>query len=96
MYAVIVELQVKPGQMDAFLPLMRANAAASVKSEPGCHQFDVCLVEGAPDLVMLYELYTDADAFAAHLKADHFARFDRETADMLAGKTVRTGPRIAP
>lgn len=96
MYAVSVELTVKPGGMDDFLPLMLENAAASLREEPGCVQFDVCRVEGAPDVVVLYELYVDADAFAAHLQTEHFARFDSASAPLLDEKTVRTGPRILP
>ena len=96
MFAVCVDLRIKPGQMAAFLPLMIANAEASLRDEPGCHQFDVCRVDADPDLVVLYELYTDADAFAAHLAAPHFQSFDVATAEMVAEKAVRTGPRLVP
>lgn len=91
MFAVCVDLRIKPGQMPRFLPLMQENAAASLEHEQGCHQFDVVRVDGDPDLVVLYETYDDADAFAAHLKTDHFLSFDSAVADLVADKTVRTG-----
>ena len=42
MYVVTVEFVIKPEQVEAFAPLMAANAAASVRDESGCSQFDVC------------------------------------------------------
>ena len=42
MYAVTVVFQIKAEAVEDFLPLMIANAEASLKDEPGCRQFDVC------------------------------------------------------
>ncbi|MCJ7874133.1 putative quinol monooxygenase [Phaeobacter sp. J2-8] len=88
MYAVTVTFTLKPGQGEQFLPLMSDNAATSLRVEEGCHQFDVCTDPARPDEVFLYELYTDAAAFQAHLAADHFKAFDAATADMVADKRV--------
>lgn len=96
MYVVSVELTICAGAMDRFVPLMRENAAASLRDEPGCLQFDVVRCEAAPNLILLWEVYTDAAAFAAHLKTPHFLAFDAAVADMVAAKTVRTGPRLHP
>lgn len=96
MFAVCVEFQVKPEQLDAFLPLMRENAAASVRDEPGCHQFDVVQSSDDPALILLYELYSDAAAFDAHRETPHFRRFDAAIGNMIAAKKVHTGPRLHP
>ena len=40
-YAITVEFRLKPGCMDAFLTLVRDNAAASVREEAECSRFDV-------------------------------------------------------
>lgn len=90
MFAVTVLFQIKRGQMDAFLPAMRANAATSLEREPGCHHFDVCTDANAPDDVFLYELYADADAFQAHLESAHFREFDAAVSQMIISKEVRT------
>lgn len=90
MFAVTVLFQIKRGQMDAFLPAMRTNAATSLEREPGCHQFDVCTDASAPDDVFLYELYADADAFQAHLESAHFKDFDAAVSQMIVSKEVRT------
>ena len=87
MYAVCVTFLIKAGQMEAFLPLMLENAAASLRNEPGCHQFDVCR-EG--DEVFLYELYDDRAAFEAHMQTPHFLSFDGAVASLVAEKTAKT------
>jgi quinol monooxygenase YgiN len=88
-FSLTVTFRLHPGQRDAFLPLIRANADASIRKEPGCLRFDVLLPEDDPQEVFLYEVYTDADAFAAHLAAPHFLSFDRAVRDMVAAKTLR-------
>jgi len=95
MFAVVVQFQLKPGAMQDFLPLMIENARTSKTAEPECHQFDVVTDTDTPDVVFLYELYTDAAAFQAHLKTDHFLRFDAEVADMIADKDVQTFDTVA-
>lgn len=88
MYAVTVTFTLKAGQGARFLPLMRDNAATSLREESGCHRFDVCTDPDRPDDVFLYELYSDAAAFQAHLATGHFKTFDAATADMIADKQV--------
>ncbi|MCT8159440.1 putative quinol monooxygenase [Pseudoruegeria sp. SHC-113] len=87
MFAVTVTFTLKPGQMEAFLPLMLANARTSLEVEPGCLQFDTCRNAGG-DEIFLYEIYTDRAAFDTHLASPHFKAFDAEVADMVAAKQV--------
>ena len=75
MFSLVVQMQVRPERRGEFLAGIAANAEASVRDEPGCLRFDVCSVESEPDRFLLYELYTDADAFAAHKTFSHFARW---------------------
>ena len=90
MYAVVVHLTLKPGTADRFLPLVHENAAASLRDEDECHQLDVCTDPDLPGEVLLYELYSDADAFGVHLKTAHFLHFDAATKDMIDAKVVKT------
>ena len=84
MYAVAVELELKPGTLEAFLPLMMANAHASTGTEPGCRQFDVCSKADQPDHLFLFELYDDKAAFEHHLTTEHFRAFDAAGGAMIA------------
>lgn len=93
-HVVLVQLSVAPERMDEFLPLMRANAAASLRDEAGCRQFDVSVVTDNSAAVLLYEVYDSAEAFAAHLRTRHFLEFDRATATMVLSKTVTAATRL--
>ncbi len=75
MFSLVVQMEVRPGRREQFLAGMSANAEASVRDEPGCLRFDVCSVESDPERFLLYELYTDAEAFEAHKASAHFARW---------------------
>ena len=67
--AIWVEFTVRPGAFGPFHELVTANAAASLRDEPGCRQFDVLVPDdGAGHDVALYEIYDDAAAFDAHLQ----------------------------
>lgn len=90
MFAVTVTFSIHSEHFEAFLPLMRNNAAASKAQEPGCHQFDIATDAARPTEIFLYELYEDANAFQVHLAAEHFKTFDAATAHMIATKTIRT------
>jgi (4S)-4-hydroxy-5-phosphonooxypentane-2,3-dione isomerase len=88
-YVVVVDLTLDGQQRAAFMPLMLANAAASLADEPGCRQFDVCVSPQDADSVLLYEIYDSAAAFEAHLQTPHFLSFDQSTASMVVHKAVR-------
>jgi len=96
MYVVTVLFALNPGLQHDFLPLMSANASASLALEAGCRQFDVCLDPDRPDEVFLYELYDDGEAFQAHLMTPHFKAFASETAPMIAERDIRTFRRLSP
>ena len=92
MHIVAVTFHIDPAHWQAFLSLMQANATASVQDEPGCHQFDVCI--GPDHTVFLYEVYSDPDAFAAHLASKHFQTFNTQTASMIVGRDIGEFTRL--
>ena len=89
MFTLMVQLEVRPEDRDEFLAAITANAAASVRDEPGCHRFDVTAVEGDETRFVLYELYDDAEAFEAHKLAPFFAAW-RQVADRVLTSQVNT------
>lgn len=94
MFAVVVTLQVKDGQMPEFLPAMMENARASL-AEPACQRFDVCTDPDRPNEVFLYEIYDDAAGFDAHLQTSHFKTFDAFAGPLLSAKELRTYQTVA-
>lgn len=89
MFSLLVQMEVRPGRREEFLAGIAANAEASVRDEPGCLRFDVCAVDGDENRFLLYELYTDADAFAAHKASPHFAQW-RTVAEHVVAKQLNT------
>lgn len=89
MIAVTVRFEVKPEAASAFLDLIRQNAQASVRDEPGCHRFDACVDPGRPQEVFLYELYDDRAAFEAHMTTPHFISFDSASAPLIVSKDMQ-------
>ncbi|MDQ6620734.1 MAG: antibiotic biosynthesis monooxygenase [Pseudomonadota bacterium] len=89
MHVVTVEFVVHPESIEPFMQAMLVNARASLEKEPGCTRFDVCVDPENPSHVFLYELYSDAAAFEAHLRTEHFKSFDALVAPWLQSKRVK-------
>jgi (4S)-4-hydroxy-5-phosphonooxypentane-2,3-dione isomerase len=83
MLVVHVHVQVKPGDIEAFLAETRRNAAASLQ-EPGVRRFDVLQEEGDNAHVVLTEVYVDQSAADAHKATAHYARWRDAVAPMMA------------
>lgn len=87
-YAITVDFRLNPGCAAEFLPLIDKNAALSLRDEPGCERFDVLTVDSDADHVLLYEVYADRQAFAAHCETAHFLEFDQVTRALVRDKQV--------
>lgn len=90
MFAVCVTFQIRTDAFDRFVALVRDNAKASLRDEPGCARFDVCICADRPGEVFLYEIYASPEAFAAHKAMPHYKAFDAAVKDMVTEKTVKT------
>ncbi|AKS34330.1 putative quinol monooxygenase [Mycolicibacterium goodii] len=78
MYSLFVTLDVHRDRLPEFVDAIMANAAASLRDEPGCLVFDVHQDAERPTRFYLYEIYTDEDAFrTAHRSAPHYARWQK-------------------
>ena len=91
MFSLVVQMEVRPGRREEFLAGMAANAEASVRDEPGCLRFDISSVDGDENRFVLYELYADAEAFAAHKTTPHFARWRTVAEQVVVGQVNTPG-----
>ena len=96
MHAVLVWFDVVPERLEDFRAAMQKQAENSMNLEPDCRFFDVCTSEDYPNRVFLYELYTDAVAFQAHLDSAHFKAFAEQVAPWITGRTIENWRRIHP
>jgi len=96
MIHVIANIDVKPGQRDAFLDIFRANVPA-VRAEDGCIAYTptVDLDSGIPvqvvreNVVTVVEAWESLDALRAHLAAPHMKAYKEATKDMTVGVTLQ-------
>lgn len=85
---VLVEFTIAPAHAEVFLARVQQQAADSLALEEACTHFDVAHDPADRGRVLLYEIYDDDAAFAAHLASEHFKAFDAEVADWVIGKQV--------
>jgi (4S)-4-hydroxy-5-phosphonooxypentane-2,3-dione isomerase len=89
-----VDIDVVPGQIDAYLAALKENGAASVK-EAGCHDFFITVSQKDPNHVLIIEVYDNAAAAAAHRETEHFKKYAATTKDMVAKRELRTFNSVA-
>jgi len=87
-YVITVDFYLHTGTLEPFLRLIKENAEKSLTDEPGCDRFDVLIEKGAPDHIVLYEIYKDRAAFDFHLKSRHFAQFNAASQRYVRDKKV--------
>lgn len=90
---VFVTVKLKPNSIEAFLPLIRENATASVRDEPGCHVFDIIQPKDEADTIYLYEVYAGDQAFEAHKQTSHYEAFFKDAEGMVKSLTSIRGVR---
>ena len=93
-YVVLVDFRLKAGARPAFRKLVDENARQSAREEPGCRRFDVIEPAQGADTILLYEIYGDRAAFEAHVRSEHFARFDAASAGLVVSKSVVVGELV--
>jgi quinol monooxygenase YgiN len=76
--AVIGTIVVQEGSREEVLRAVLAHRERCLKEEPGTLQFEVLVPNTDPTKLMLYELYADAAAFAAHFKGTSMTRVREE------------------
>lgn len=96
MEVLVVDFRIKTEHIPAFEAAILENARAARETEPGCRQFDVCRDPNDPSLFVLYEMYDDEAAIAAHRKTPHYTHMNAITATWVEDKNVRKYKRLAP
>jgi (4S)-4-hydroxy-5-phosphonooxypentane-2,3-dione isomerase len=82
--AILATIEVAPGRMEEYLPIIMAHRARCLRDEPGTLQFEVLRPHDGDDTrLMLFELYRDEAAFEAHWSAPSRAQHRAEAGDMM-------------
>ena len=73
--SVVAKVRAAKGKGDALAALLKEQAAAVRKAEPGCLVYRPHRSSKDPDLFLFYEQYKDQAAFDLHRKGPHLAAF---------------------
>lgn len=80
------ELEIVPAQIDKFMDAAKADGTGAVQ-ETGCREFDIAVSHNDQNDVMLFEVYDNAAALAAHQATDNFKTYQAATKDMVSKRT---------
>jgi len=83
MYVVVVNINVKPEVVEAFVAATRDNFTGT-RREPDNLRFDVLRRNDDPNRFVLYEAYTSEAAFATHQQTAHYLKWKELVAPMMA------------
>jgi autoinducer 2-degrading protein len=90
LYINAVDIDVVPGQLENYLAAIREVGAASIKTEPGCSEFDIAVSQKDPNHLLIFEVYDNAAAFEAHLKTGHYKKYAATAKDIVAKREVHS------
>ena len=85
--AVIGTIVVREGSRQDVVRAVLAHRERSLKDEPGTLQFEVLVPPAEPTKILLYELYSDAAAFTAHMKGASMAKVTEEVGSKVVSLT---------
>lgn len=95
LYVNAVDIDVVPGKIEDYLVAIKEVGAASIKSEPGCSEFDITVSQKDPNHLFIFEVYENAAAFDAHLKSDHYKKYAATAKDVVAKREVHSLSSVA-
>jgi quinol monooxygenase YgiN len=86
-YVVAAKWRAHPGQAERLLEVIQEMIPLS-RAEPDCVFYQAHRSEEDPNLFFLYEQYTDAAGYEAHMDSEHFTRLVKEEAipELLAAR----------
>ena len=87
-YVRLAELEIDPAQLDAFKAAVTEGVEAAVRSEPGVLALYAVSEKEAPNRIRVFEMYTDAAAYATHLETPHFKKFRATTEKMVVSRKL--------
>ena len=79
----IAELEVESRYLEAYLAILKKEAAASVRLEPGVVCIFPMAEQAEPTRIRLLEIYASREAYEAHLQSPHFLEYKTSTLPMV-------------
>ncbi|MDW3651922.1 MAG: putative quinol monooxygenase [Bacteroidia bacterium] len=79
----IAELEIDASSLDNYLAILKEEAEASVRLEPGVICIYPMFEKENPTEIRLLEIYVNKDAYEAHLLTPHFKKYKSSTLEMV-------------
>jgi quinol monooxygenase YgiN len=79
----ISEIQIHLEHLDEYNAILKEEAEASVRLEPGVISIFPMYQKGNPTEVRILEIYADREAYESHLKTPHFLKYKTTTLEMV-------------
>ncbi|RYG48832.1 antibiotic biosynthesis monooxygenase [bacterium] len=77
------EIEIHPGDLEGYKAILKEEAAASVRLEPGVVSIFPMVEKERPTQVRILEIYASREAYQAHLKTPHFQKYKTTTLKMV-------------
>jgi (4S)-4-hydroxy-5-phosphonooxypentane-2,3-dione isomerase len=94
LHVLVVEYDIVPGEVDKYVAAFKELGAVTVK-EAGFRQVTITVSKDDPNHVLLFEVWDNAAAHAAHVKTDPFKKYQTATGNMIAKRNVRLFSSVA-
>lgn len=79
----IAEIEVHSQYLDEYKAILKYEAEASVRLEPGVIAIFPMFRKDNPTKVRILEIYADQQAYQSHLKTEHFLKYKTTTLHMV-------------
>lgn len=79
----IAEIEIFPADLEKYTAILKEEAAASVKLEPGVLSIFPMYQKENPTQIRILEIYANREAYESHLKTPHFQHYKTATPKMV-------------
>ena len=84
---LFVEINVKPGKMSEFIEKLKKHASV-IRSEAGCQTLEIYRNTQKPDVVNVWEIWSDRPSWDAHMINESSKAWQIVAADFVCGETI--------
>jgi 4-carboxymuconolactone decarboxylase len=77
------EIEIAPEYLDAYVAILKKEAAASVRLEPGVISIFPMSQQDHPTQIRILEIYANHAAYESHLRTPHFQEYKTTTLKMV-------------
>ena len=85
----IAEIDIHPAQLEGYKAAVAQQIEAAIRLEPGVLVLNAVSDKGNPARVTVFEIYSDRNAYLAHLQAPHFVKYKATVERMV--KSLKLG-----